>query len=102
MKRKPITLHEDAGHGWYAVKRRALKELGLLSSITRFSYQKGDTVYLEEDCDATLFFESIRAIFGLKEPVRVKLGDVHIAKFYNSSPIRNYESFLYDPERDGF
>jgi hypothetical protein len=50
-----IKFYSDPGHGWGAVKRKTLIELGILEKITPFSYQKGQTVYLEEDCDlATL------------------------------------------------
>jgi hypothetical protein len=50
-----IKVYTDPGHGWGAVKRSVLRELGIIKQITPYSYQRGDTVYLEEDCDlATL------------------------------------------------
>lgn len=53
--------YSDAGHGWLAVKRELLEQFGLLSKVTHYSYQKGETVYLEEDCDASLFIEYLMA-----------------------------------------
>ncbi len=54
MKLK-VPYHQDPSHGWLEVKRTKLVELGVdLNKITPFSYQSqdGQTVYLEEDCDA--------------------------------------------------
>ena len=80
-----IKFYSDPGHGWGAVKRRVLDELGIADKITRFSYQKGDTVYLEEDCDLpTLTTElSLRGIWI-----------EHVSKHTDRrSPIRSYENF---------
>jgi len=55
MTTKKYIAHTDGGHGWLAVKRAELVELGILDKVSRYSYQRGDTVYLEEDCDASLF-----------------------------------------------
>lgn len=80
-----IKFHEDSGHGWYAVKRKVLEQLGLLNKITSYSYQRGKTVYLEEDCDAGVLFN--------------KLNEINIAprmtyaKHQDRSPIRSYESY---------
>lgn len=54
-----ITKHSDPSHGWYAVKRSLIKELGLTDSISSRSYQRGQTVYLEEDSDASKFFKAL-------------------------------------------
>ena len=50
--------HSDPGHGWLAVKRKELARLNILNKISSCSYQKGGTVYLEEDCDASLFIQA--------------------------------------------
>jgi hypothetical protein len=86
MKPIPVKFYDDPSHGWYAVKRSILANMGLLGAITSFSYQRGATVYLEEDCDASAFFARAKAQ-GLT--VEVKEG----ATTNNSSPIRSYESF---------
>ena len=43
----------DPAHGWLEIPRAELRELGILSDISGYSYQSenGSMVYLEEDCD---------------------------------------------------
>ena len=50
--------HTDAGHGWLAVKIKELHELGLIHKISKYSYIRGLTAYLEEDCDMAAFIEA--------------------------------------------
>ena len=83
---KTYKFYEDSGHGWLAVKRKELKELNLLNKISTYSYQKGLTVYLEEDCDANIF---INAIQLTNENIITKYMD-------GSSPIRNYQHFCIE------
>jgi hypothetical protein len=54
-------IHADAGHAWVAVKLAELKVLGIQSSISGYSYVRGKTAYLEEDCDAGLYIQAMRA-----------------------------------------
>ena len=67
-KMKTYKLHTDPGHGWLAVRRKELVELGIADKITRYSYVKGETAYLEEDCDLATFFTAYRAKHGV-DPV---------------------------------
>lgn len=55
-KKIKLTEFSDGGHAWVSVKRKLLDELGILNEITSCSYQKGESVYLEEDCDYPRFF----------------------------------------------
>lgn len=89
MQDKIFKVYVDSGHGWIAVKRKDLYELGVLNKITRYSYQRGDTVYIEEDCDATTFIKAFKDKFGC-EP--------HLApsKYSHCSPIRSYDYFRID------
>lgn len=49
----------DPGHGWLKVNTRDLFALGLTPShFTSYSYRRGNELYLEEDCDATMFIEA--------------------------------------------
>ena len=80
-----LKYYTDPGHGWVAVKRKMLIENGVLNRITPFSYQKGDTVYLEEDCDASTLI-TVLATKGLV----IQYVNKHTN---NRSPIRNYEHF---------
>jgi len=81
---KIYVFHSDAGHGWLAVKRKELIALGILDKISTCSYQRGNTVYLEEDCDAALFIEAMNAI---GKPFQYRESDVEY------SPIRGYDRF---------
>jgi hypothetical protein len=56
-----IKYYTDPGHGWGAVKRHVLEDLGIASQISRFSYQRGKTVYLEQDCDLPRLLTALSA-----------------------------------------
>ncbi len=56
-----FVLYSDPGHGWLAVRRELLLRYAKAAlSITRYSYQRGENVYLEEDCDCQSFLEALR------------------------------------------
>jgi hypothetical protein len=61
MPHLQVNYHQDPGHGWIEVPRAEVYRLGVANRISRCSYQQGDRVYLEEDCDAPLFIEAARA-----------------------------------------
>ena len=42
----------DPGHGWLKVPRSEVNSLGIGPKVSSCSYEQGDYVYLEEDCDA--------------------------------------------------
>jgi hypothetical protein len=80
-----IKYYTDPGHGWGAVKRQTLADLGIADKITSYSYQKGDTVYLEEDCDLPKFTTALSA-----KGIWIE----HIQKHTDRrSPIRSYQSY---------
>jgi hypothetical protein len=83
---KPIAYYTDPGHGWFAVKRTELQRLGILTQVSTYSYQRGQTVYLEEDCDASLYFAAYRAAHGFDRPITCKGTN-------RRSPIRSYDTF---------
>jgi hypothetical protein len=80
-----IKFYADPGHGWGAVKRKVLDQLGITDKISTYSYQKGQTVYLEEDCDLSTLVTAL----ALKGEV-VQYKEKHTNKY---SPIRSYEHF---------
>lgn len=95
MTKLKITRFVDGGHSWFSVKRSLLKALNIEKEISSCSYQKGDSVYLEEDCDAAIFFkaylkasdlswEMIKAAFDVKD------------SYKDSSPVRNYAHYSID------
>ena len=87
MKNKIYVFHSDPGHAWLAVKKREIEVLGFGDKISVYSYTKGNTVYLEEDCDAALFFEAYEREFG-KRPA-------YVDSYMDRSPIRYYDGFRH-------
>lgn len=53
------TMHIDPGHGWLEVPAAELETLGILPKVSGYSYQKDGMVYLEEDCDLSLYLDKI-------------------------------------------
>lgn len=80
-------LHSDPGHGWLAVKLSDLKMMGIETQISSYSYVKGKTAYLEEDCDAPVFIKAAEAKGITVEIVQGAERD--------RSPIRSFRA--YDP-----
>lgn len=86
---KTYIFHNDPGHGWLAVKRTELERLSILDKVSLYSYQKGGTVYLEEDCDARLFIEA-KMQFNENYDVR--------NSYQEHTPIRNFSNFSLDKQ----
>lgn len=80
-----LKYYQDPGHGWVACKRKLLEDLGILNKITHYSYQRGATVYCEEDCDGNLLIETLN-----KRGFKVLLEHKHDNR---TSPIRSYDNF---------
>jgi hypothetical protein len=59
MKPLIFKYYSDPGHGWFAVKRSLLATYVDLKTISHYSYQRGQTVYLEEDCDCSKLFKAL-------------------------------------------
>jgi hypothetical protein len=51
--------HTDAGHGWLEVHKDELELFGIADKVSSYSYVQGNKVYLEEDCDASLFINAL-------------------------------------------
>jgi uncharacterized LabA/DUF88 family protein len=93
MKNDTITIkfHSDAGHGWGAVKKQVIIDLGLATEISSYSYINGKTIYLEEDHDLPLVVRALNAK-GIHAPIQKM-------KHHDRSPIRSYD--YYDPYTAG-
>ena len=86
MNVKKLVMHTDAGHGWLEVPFSEVLRAGIASAVSRCSYVKGDTVFLEEDCDAPRYLRMLES-FG--EPFEIS------ESYIESSPIRNYTRYEY-------
>ena len=82
-KRKYIKI-EDSAHSWTRVSIAEAKRLGVINNISESSYMRGRYIFLEEDCDAPLFFEAKK---------RKKEKYIIDNKFVMGTNIRNYERF---------
>lgn len=85
---KTYKFYSDPGHGWCAVKKKELEQLGISDKISAFSYMRGQTAYLEEDDDFTTFCEAKKAAGQEFKK------DWHVDEvYYERSPIRNYDFY---------
>jgi hypothetical protein len=84
-----FNFHSDAGHGWLAVKNCLVRELGLATEISQFSYMQGQSSYLEEDCDMAKFINAFTLKFGFA-PTIVELDSK------DNSPIRSFKRFAME------
>jgi hypothetical protein len=55
-----IPVHSDPGHAWGVAKRELLTALGILDQVSAHSYQRGASVYLEEDGDLPLVVRALQ------------------------------------------
>ena len=89
---KTYIFHSDAGHGWLKVPMSEIKEFKIEDKISRFSYMKGDMVYLEEDCDAPLFIDKLEAE-GQKFNYRVIKAEYSSIRGYPPYPQKKHQLF---------
>lgn len=87
MKEKVFTVicYSDQGHSWAKVKRSVLHNLGIADNITPYSYQRGEYVYLEEDCDLSALCMALN-----QRNTRIKFVEKHTDR---DSRIRSYERY---------
>jgi hypothetical protein len=60
-----LKFHSDPGHGWLQIPFSEIQRLGIGSKISHYSYMSrrgpNPLVYLEEDCDVSIFIEAAKA-----------------------------------------
>jgi hypothetical protein len=85
--------YSDPGHGWMAVSFKNFFAVGAkLEDVSNFSYARGKTLYLEEDCDAGVFIKAFQKYMNS--------APVFFEKFNERTPIRSYEPLYYKNTRD--
>jgi len=84
MKNKTYVFHTDPGHGWLAVPFKDIEALGIQDKISGYSYVKGKTAYLEEDCDAAVFMEAYAERFGQRPSYRTSYQDRTQIRYFAS------------------
>lgn len=86
-----FTVNADPGHAWGKISIDVIEALGLTEGhFTNYSYRLGRYLYLEEDCDLSLFVKVYREKTGNTPEWR----ELHSNK---RSRIRNYLSVRSDP-----
>jgi hypothetical protein len=85
MKNLKLNYFTDPGHGWVSVKLQTLIDLGIADKVSYYSYMRGSSAYLEEDCDLGLLYQACDSR-GLKIDLTTK----HTNK---RSPIRSYTTY---------
>ena len=82
-----FALYTDPGHGWAKVPRNLLHTLNIADRITSYSFQHGDYVYLEEDCDLGTFARAYDEQYGSFPHFEVKHTD-------KASKLRSYRPYV--------
>ena len=80
MSTRNYRFHIDPGHGWLEVPRADVIRSGITPS--QYSYQKDGAVYLEEDCDASAFWQAFKRLGIAITTTEVNYND--------DAPIRDY------------
>jgi hypothetical protein len=82
-----LKYHTDPGHGWIQVDKHLLIHLGIANKISNYSYEcMNDYAYLEEDCDAGILLDALKASNIEFEIIRT---------YSNLSPIRSFKKYTY-------
>ena len=58
--------YNDPGHSWVRVPLLFIGYLMLQNRISSYSYIKGKWIYLETDCDYSIFLDAFRSHWGRK------------------------------------
>ena len=80
-----FTFHTDPGHGWLEVPMSLLRDLGIADKVSSYSYMRGDSAYLEEDCDAGLFVQAFLERFGSRPLID--------STYTHNAPMRSFRSY---------
>ena len=87
--KKQFIFHEDAAHGWLEVSYKDVTDVDIHNEISEFSYINRflEKIYLEEDCDYTLFMNAFKNKYGYK-PLEVN------GRYHEISPIRDLPRYI--------
>ena len=96
QKVKTYTLYNDPGHAWLKVPYADLVKLGIERAISPYSYMYGQSAYLEEDRDLSLFIIAMR-----KTGKEIKIKDVYTSKDSKIRSYRNYNSEQFNTMPSG-
>jgi hypothetical protein len=81
---KQFIFYSDPGHGWLQVPRQLLHDLGIADKVSAYSYQRMADVFLEEDCDYSIFARAMEEAGMAFEVTQVN--EPHRDSFVRSLP----------------
>ena len=79
---------QDPGHGWFKVRLTQLSKLGIENEISTYSYVRGEWAYLEEDCDASKYFDALKLTGQTMPKIVNKISRER------SSKVRSYDRYI--------
>lgn len=88
MTKLSLNYYQDPGHGWVKIHKSWLSLLQIEDKISRYSYQRKDYVYLEEDCDLSTLYAAAD-----KQGINISLREYHTNK---TSKIRSYDNYSFE------
>lgn len=86
-----IRFHEDGGHGWLQVPHSLLKRLQIAGKISGYSYRDVNFGYLEEDCDLSVFLNSLGIVAGSE--LNKLFWSMCPQEYNENTPIRNKKHY---------
>jgi len=86
IKKLTLVFRSDPGHAWLKVPRKVLEASGVAATISGYSYQRREHVYLEEDCDAPKLLDALQKA-GVVVRIKEKSTD-------RQSKIRSYDCYI--------
>lgn len=89
-----LTMFADGGHAWLRVPLSVLNIMGIADKVSRYSYIRDNNVYLEEDCDLTLFIDSLGITSDTIGKQMMECFWRVVPECYaDNSPVRNYQHY---------
>ena len=93
MSQANYDMYHDPGHGWLKVPIRYLSVLGIVDKVSKYSYCKGGFAYLEEDCDAGLFLNTLQSRGIVEDLEHLTMFGITHHYSNETSPIKGYTRF---------
>lgn len=82
---KKLRFISTPAHGWLEVPSALLARMDIDSHISHYSYANNEMAYLEEDCDAQIFYRRFEDMTGAPPVVE--------AIYQETTPITNYKNY---------
>lgn len=93
MRTIKLKWYSDPGHSWLRISRKNAEELGILESITAFSYESEKYLFLEEDRDAGIAIEALNETLKTRPDLQATFLLESHAK--DRSHVRKYDHYCH-------